>query len=153
MALGETSGIAAHLAILHQTTVRAAPVAELQQLLAARGGVITFYNDLKFDDPSFAAFQWLGARGLNTGYDASPGAKLTRQEGASRLARLLSFEGKKWTEPAGDPQALLQGSELIQWLKILCNDSPMYFKPRHPVTTRPAAQTCGEAAVDDSATI
>ena len=117
MALGETCGIAAHLAILHQTTVRAAPVAELQQLLAARGGVITFYSDLKFDDPSFAAFQWLGARGLNPGYEAAPGAKLTRQDGAVRLARVLSFEGKKWTAPAGDPQAALQGNELAQWLK------------------------------------
>jgi len=117
MALGETCGIAAHLAILHQTTVRAAPVAELQQLLAARQGVITFYNDLKFDDPSFPAFQWLGARGLNPGYDAAPGVKLTRHDGAMRLARVLGFEGKTWSEPAGDPNTALQGSELARWLK------------------------------------
>jgi hypothetical protein len=117
MALGETCGIAAYLAILHETTVRAAPVAEIQEMLAARGGVITFYNDLKFDDPSFAAFQWLGARGLNLGYDAAPGTKLTRHDGAARLTRVLGFEGKPWTEPAGDPGSPLNGSELTRWLK------------------------------------
>jgi hypothetical protein len=117
MALGEACGIAAHLSILHQTTVRAAPIAELQQLLVTRGGVITFYSDLKFDAPSFAAFQWLGARGLNPGYDAAPDTKLTRHAGAVRLARVLGFEGKTWTEPAGDPQAALQGNELTHWLK------------------------------------
>jgi len=123
MALGETCGIAAHLAILHQTAVRAAPVAEIQQLLVARGGVITFYHDLKFDDPSFAAFQWLGARGLNPGYAAAPGTKLTRREGAARLARVLGFEGKTWAEPAGDPQAALRAGELTQWLKNVGYDA------------------------------
>jgi FAD dependent oxidoreductase len=117
MALGETCGIAAHLAMLRQTTVRAAPVAELQQLLVTHGGVITFYDDLKFDDPSFPAFQWLGARGLNFGYEAAPGKKLTRHDGAVRLARVLKFEDKTWTEPAGDGLAALRESELTQWLK------------------------------------
>ena len=60
MVLGEASGIAAHLAIRDSVAPRRVPVAELQRLLVERRGVATFYEDLKFDHPTFAAMQWLG---------------------------------------------------------------------------------------------
>ena len=56
--------------------------------------MITFYDDLPFTDSSFAAFQWLGARGLNTGYKAIKGAKLNRADAAERLSRILKLHGQ-----------------------------------------------------------
>jgi hypothetical protein len=94
MALGEVCGIAAHLAMRRGVEVRRVPVPELQALLVERRGVITFYEDLPFTDPAFAAFQWLGARGLNVGYKATKDAKLTRADAAERLARILRLHGQ-----------------------------------------------------------
>lgn len=94
MALGEVCGMAAHLALQRAVQVRNVPVPELQATLVERRGVITFYEDLPFDDPAFAAFQWLGARGLNTGYKATKDARLSRAEAAGRLARILKLHGK-----------------------------------------------------------
>ncbi len=93
MALGEASGIAAHLAILHQRTVRSVPTAELQALLVERRGVITYYGDLPFTDPDFAAYQFLGARGLNPGYKANKDEKLNPTLAASRLERIQKYHG------------------------------------------------------------
>ncbi len=117
MALGQASGIAAHLAVDRAVPPRAVPVAELQKLLVGRRGVITFYQDLKFDDPAFAALQWLGARGLNRGYHALPGKKLTRAEGSECLGRILQSEGKT---PPQDPQqaeGALLASDVVGWLR------------------------------------
>jgi hypothetical protein len=117
MALGEASGIAAHLAIQRDVPLRRVPAGELQRLLVSRGGVITFYADLPFGHPAFAAFQWLGARGLNPGYEATPGTKLTRRDGWTKLARVLRCEGKTWQAPQDDPQAPLRAADLAEWLR------------------------------------
>lgn len=93
VALGEVCGIAAHLAIRRGVQIRHVPVGELQALLVERRGVITYYDDLPFTDPAFSAFQWLGARGLNVGYQADKDAKLTRAEAAERLDRILKTHG------------------------------------------------------------
>lgn len=117
VALGEAAGIAAHVAIQRGVPVRRVPLGELQQLLVSRGGVITYYGDLKFDSPSFAAFQWLGARGLNPGYEATPAMKLTRRDGWTKLRRILNAEGKRWQEPQENPQTELRGCDVAEWLR------------------------------------
>ena len=117
MALGQAAGIASHLAIERNVAVRHVPTAELQRLLVERGGVVTFYRDLPFEDPAFAAFQWLGTRGLNSGYDATAKRKLTRRDGWIRLARIVRAEGKAWFEPHDKPDADLHGQELAEWLR------------------------------------
>jgi hypothetical protein len=78
--LGEVSGIAAHLAITGKKPLRRIATSVLQKLMVERKGVITFFEDLRFDDPDFAAFQWLGARGLNKGYTATPDKQLTQAD-------------------------------------------------------------------------
>ena len=117
MALGEASGIAAHLAIHGNVAVRSVPTGELQRLLVEHRGVVTFYSDLPFDDPRFAAFQWLGARGLNPGYKATPDLKLTRRHGWEKLGRILHAEGKSWQEPQNDPETPLRATDLAAWLR------------------------------------
>lgn len=117
MVLGEACGIAAHLAIARKTEVRKAPAAELQAMLAERGGVVTFYEDLPFNDPDFAAFQYLGARGLNKGYRADKAQLLTRGDGAERLARILKSEGRQWELPGGATSDALSTAELSRWLE------------------------------------
>jgi hypothetical protein len=116
MALGEACGIAAHVAVRGGVEVRRAPVPELQTLLVERRGAITFYEDLPFTDPAFAAFQWLGARGLNGGYRATKDEKLTRASAAGRLARILRFHGRSWSAPVDNPDAPLLASHLRAWL-------------------------------------
>ena len=117
MALGEACGVAAHLALRDGVALRRAPTAELQQLLVERGGVITFYEDLPFADPAFAALQWLGARGLNPGYRAQKADRLTRAQGAARLARVLQYHGRAWTRPEDAGDEPLRAAELARWLR------------------------------------
>ncbi|WP_051670066.1 FAD-dependent oxidoreductase [Bryobacter aggregatus] len=117
IALGEACGIAAHLAIDRKVPLRRVPVDALQTLLVERRGVITFYGDLHFQDPAFAAFQWLGARGLNPGYEASKEEKLTQRNAAEKLARVLSFAGKTWQIPASATDRPLSTSVLTAWLQ------------------------------------
>lgn len=117
MALGEASGLAAHLAIRDRVPVRRARTAELQSLLVERKGVVVFYEDLRFDDPDFAAMQWLGARGLNLGYRADADSLVTRRAGAERLARIMKYHGRSWRTPeTAEPDAPLTAPELARWL-------------------------------------
>jgi hypothetical protein len=116
MALGEASGVAAHLAIEQGVAPRAVPTGPLQQMLVERGAVVTFYEDLPFNDPDFAAFQYLGARGLNPGYRAGKDEMLTREAGFTRLRRILAHEGNSWNNPPGEPGAPLTGAALSEWL-------------------------------------
>jgi hypothetical protein len=89
MALGEACGIAAHVAIDRKTSLRRVPVSEVQRILVGRRGVITYFEDLKFDHPSFASMQYLGARGLNKGYDAKPEAAISPAEAAEARQRMM----------------------------------------------------------------
>jgi len=116
MALGEAAGLAAHLAIAGDVSVRRVPAGELQRLLVERRGVITYYDDLPFDHPAFAAFQWLGARGLNKAYLAEPERRLSRRDGWEKLTRILQAEGRRCPTPAGELGAKLTGTEVVQWL-------------------------------------
>lgn len=118
MALGQASGLAAHLAIRHDRAVRRVPMPELQRLLVERGGVITFYQDLPSDHPDFAAFQWLGARGLSPGYRATPDLKLTRGEGWTRFGKILEAEGHRQQEPPDVLDGPLTAGELAGWLRL-----------------------------------
>ena len=121
MALGEASGTAAHVAVQRKVPVRSVPVAQVQHLLVAHGAVITHYDDLPFDHPAFAAFQWLGARGLNLGYRAQPELKLTRRGGWERLGRVLQAEQRPWKQPSDAPDAPLLGkTSLSGWAKPAC---------------------------------
>jgi hypothetical protein len=132
MALGEASGIAAHLAIRRDIAVRRVPTAALQRLLVERSGVITFYSDLPFEHPRFAPFQWLGARGLNPGYKATPDLKLTRRDGWTKLAPILRAEGRMWPEPKDNPDAALLGQDLADWLRQAgCEPKDAGFKALH----------------------
>jgi hypothetical protein len=117
MALGEACGTAAHLALRDEVAPRAVSVPELQDVLVARGAVITHYDDLRFDHPAFAAFQWLGARGLNPGYQARPDLKLTRAAAAERFQRVTAVEKRSWRPPNVLGDEPLLGRDLADWLR------------------------------------
>jgi hypothetical protein len=116
MALGEATGMAAHLSIDSNVTPREVPPAVLQRLLVERGAVVTFFEDVPFNDPHFEALQYLGARGLNRGYRAGMDELLTRADGAERLARILQYEGRFWKMDGGKRAAPLSAAELAKWL-------------------------------------
>lgn len=80
IALGEACGIAVHQSLTERKPLRKINTAKLQKILVEQKGVITFFEDLPFNDPDFAAFQWLGARGLNKGYRATPDKVLTQAD-------------------------------------------------------------------------
>ncbi len=144
MSLGEAAGIAAHLAIEEDVDVRSVPVPQLQALLVEEAGVITFYEDLPFDHPAFAAMQWLGARALNPGYRATPEMKLTRRDGWVKLGRILAAEGKEWPKPGGAEQEKLCWPELYTWLQ-----QAGYRPPQH----EPGIPKEGQLTLDQFATI
>ena len=117
MALGEACGVAAHLSLRDGTPPRSIPVPELQHLLVGRGAVITHYDDLPFDHSAFAALQWLGARGLNSGYQARPDMKLTRATAAERFRQVMVVEKKTWQPPNPMGDEPLRGRDLADWLR------------------------------------
>lgn len=117
MALGEACGMAAHLAIEKGTALRAVDGAELQAQLVERGAVVTFFADLPFGDPDFAAMQWLGARGLNKGYRADKDTPLTEGDGAERLNRILAASGSEKRVQASAPAQALTRETLAGWLR------------------------------------
>jgi len=117
MALGEACGVAAHLAVERSLLPRWVPTAAIQRVLVERGAVITFYHDLKFDDPAFAAFQFLGARGLNRGYKARADEPVNRRDAWDKLARILRAESMPWTAPQDDPEGPLRSADLVAWLE------------------------------------
>lgn len=116
MALGEACGMAAHLALDKNVPLRKVDTAALQANLVDRGAVVTFFEDLPFDDPSFAAMQWLGARGLNKGYAANKDAKLSEGEGAERLNRIFATMGNAKRVEATSPEKPLVANTLSGWL-------------------------------------
>lgn len=118
MALGEACGQAAHLALKDHVQVRAVSVERLQQNILENGGVITCLDDLPQTDEAFVACQWLGARGLNKGYQAEPGKVLRRAEAAERLRRVLEIVKRPWVGPSeGDLISSLKAEDVVSWLR------------------------------------
>jgi hypothetical protein len=116
MALGEASGVAAHLAIRNATGVADVPVPRLQQQLLAHSGVITYIEDLHFGDPDFAAMQWLSARGFNNGYLIKPDSEVTRADAAAAMQRVMQAMGKTWSAPSPVDASPMTQAELHRWL-------------------------------------
>lgn len=119
MALGQAAGVAAYLAVSQGVELDQLPRDRLQMALVERGAVVTHYDDLPFDHPAFAALQFLGARGLNPGYQATPDQKLTRQMGAVKLKRILDQLKIAWTPPEDSLDQPLRGSDVTAWLSQL----------------------------------
>jgi len=117
MALGQAAGTAAHLAIAAGVELHELPAEDLQITLVEQGAVVTHYNDLPFDHPAFAALQFLGARGLNPGYQATPDLKLRREWGWVKLQRILRRMNTAWQPPADKPDGPLLGAEVVRWLE------------------------------------
>ena len=116
MALGHAAGIAAHLAASLNVSVRDVPTDRLQMDLVSQGGVITYYDDLAFDHPAFGAFQFLGARGLNSGYRAQTTLKMSRKWGWTKLRRILQAMEVPWKPPSDRPNELLSRGDVLEWL-------------------------------------
>jgi hypothetical protein len=115
MALGQASGIAAHLAITDGISVADVKTDLLQQQIVAQQGVVTYIEDVKFSDPDFAAFQWLGARGFNQGYVAKPEQSLSTAEAAGAFQRVMFASGKSWKPPV-NVDGQMSGHALQKWL-------------------------------------
>jgi hypothetical protein len=116
MALGQAAGVAAHLALAKGVELHEVPVEDLQIALVEQGAVVTHYDDLPFDHPAFAALQFLGARGLNPSYQATPELKLSRKHGWVKLGRILESMGIEWTPPNDRPDDPLRGRDVAEWL-------------------------------------
>lgn len=72
MAMGEAAGAAAHLALEKKVQPRAVPIQRLQQLLAERGQVLTYFKDIDHKHPAYAAMQYFGTKGFFTDYVSRP---------------------------------------------------------------------------------
>lgn len=117
MVLGEACGVAIHLAAKRKTTVRRIPIDQLQAILVQQRGVLTFFEDLPFDHPAFPAYQYLGARGWNTGYKAELNEPLTREYALAALGRVFATEGRRWSPPANASGSYFTANDLKQELR------------------------------------
>jgi hypothetical protein len=125
MALGQACGKAAHLAIDNGVAVRAVSVPHLQQSLLADGGTITYFDDFQGGSEAFTAFQWLGARGLNSGYLAKSQKRLSRREGAERFRRIMEQVGHKWTGDLDEgTHGPLKYEDVATWLRSVALKVP-----------------------------
>ena len=82
MALGETAGEAAALAIEQGVPPRRVPVAELQRRLLHHGAVLMYFTDTRPGDPHFEAVQFLALRGFlgSDAWQARPGEPATEED-------------------------------------------------------------------------
>lgn len=62
-AMGHAAGLAAHLALKHNTTMNKVNVPELQRLLVSQGAALIYTSDIGPKHPLFAAVQFAGLRG------------------------------------------------------------------------------------------
>jgi hypothetical protein len=70
MALGQAAGVAASLAIDHQTKVRNIATAELQNKLLGQKATLIYYRDVATTDPDFEVIQKMGLLGYLPGWEA-----------------------------------------------------------------------------------
>ncbi len=128
MALGEAAGLAAKLAIDEGRTVRSVPVAKLQRLLVKQGGVITFYEDLPFDHPQFAALQWLGAHGASAWTTRRLRRKSSHAAKAgSNWRESWDFKASRGVRRVTNPTPRSPAAPLSEWLTAAGE------KPRPPI--------------------
>jgi hypothetical protein len=70
MALGQASGIAASLAIDHQSKVKNIDLEDLQNLLIEQKATLVYYRDVRPEDQDFKIVQFMGLRGYLPGWEA-----------------------------------------------------------------------------------
>ncbi len=93
MAMGQAAGLAAHLAIEHDTEPRQVNVLELQRRLVSQGQVLTYFEDLDKTDPAYEALQYAGTLGFFWDYRAAPRELLPRSLAARWLRLALAAAG------------------------------------------------------------
>lgn len=118
MVYGQAAGIAAHLSIQNQTSVRNVSIPELQLEITRQGGIVTYFEDIQPGDPDFAAFQLLGARGFNTGYRAEADSMISVRKAIQALKRVSDNSSVKWDLPSSSSGKLLTFNDLSAWIEM-----------------------------------
>lgn len=88
MALGQAAGLAAAQSAKLGTPVRKLNAEAIQRELLSQNAVLIFFRDLKPGDPTYAAAQYLGLRGVLEEWEVKPNEKATPEQ------------VKRWTEAA-----------------------------------------------------
>ncbi len=139
MALGQASGVAAHLALTTcaQGDLRRVDIGLLQKTLLDQGQVIAFFEDLPpLDSPYFAPVQYFAVRGFFPTYWARVDDVLTAQQVSEILDRFVqSTEAPSFPpfEPSSQPPAM---KDLDRWLARLLKRESLTFadEPDQPIT-------------------
>ncbi|TAM82765.1 MAG: FAD-dependent oxidoreductase [Acidobacteria bacterium] len=151
-AVGEAAGRLAALAVKYSRTPKAiagdAQLTSMLQLdLVDHGAPIYWFDDLRVDDPSFHAAQFLAAKGIFGGNDKdlhfSPASPTTRREAVIALARLLGIvrppSANIWSSPLSAP-ALRELAAGGYWLQSVTAQARL-DEPLHFLDLRGAART------------
>jgi len=88
MALGQASGVAAHLAIRGEHDVRKVDVERVQRILLEQKQIVTYFKDIDPTDAAHAAVQYFGTLGFFPRYEAEAGKPLDRQTAVIWLKKL-----------------------------------------------------------------
>jgi hypothetical protein len=116
MVYGQAAGIAAHMAIRDQVAVRNVAIGKVQAEIVRQKGKIAYLENISHSDPDFEAFQFLAARGANTGYELDADQTLTQAEALQALQRIAQYTGKKWMKPGLKTDGTLTHRDLFQWI-------------------------------------
>lgn len=101
MALGQAAGTAAHLALEANVPVRDVDVDLLQRKLLAQGQVLTYFSDIKPDDPTREGVQYFGTKGLFGDYQARAQEPLTHDVARQWLEKILGARGAEAVNALG----------------------------------------------------
>jgi hypothetical protein len=114
MALGQAAGVAAHLALQENVSLRRIDVDRMQRELVRGGQVLTYFTDIDHSDPAFAALQYYGTKGFFRDYLARSAEPLDQT--TERKWLHLLFPGRV-DSATSLPNGILTGSELKRELE------------------------------------
>jgi hypothetical protein len=116
MVYGQAAGIAAHTSIRDNVLVRHVAIRKVQTEIFRQKGVIAYLDNITSSDPDYDAFQYLAARGFNTGYEVNADRQMSKNDALNALQRLSQFSGKKWTKPTLQSEEPLTYKDLAGWI-------------------------------------
>ncbi len=123
MALGQASGVAAHLALKQNPTkpsVHTVPVDELQKLLLQQGQVIAFFHDLPLPDTEeFAAVQFFAVRGFFDTYEAKADEPVDEGAAKKMLHRFAELKKLPLPHAFGTAREKPTQGDIVRWLSAL----------------------------------
>ena len=118
MVIGQSAGVAAHLAIAGNTDFRDIPIEDLQNTLLDEGQILTYFDDLNPEQRSHRAAQFLGTKGIFPTFAADLAGPISKQT-AHAWVKLLRKERPSIPRPEWNSSGELAKPEAYRWAEAV----------------------------------